>query len=224
MPDKVLMKFTRRSLVASLGLCLAMSASGYFVLFGMCSGNSLNHKNILATFKDDNGTAYARLREKASSLTGYVKANNYNSNYCFLVDMRINSGKKRFFVYNLQKDMIERSGLVAHGSGSDRREEELYFSNEPNSNCTSLGKYKIGKSEMGRFGLAYKLYGLESSNSNALDRFVVLHAHENVPDDEIDPYPLCESWGCPMVAPAFLQDLKKYIDASSKPILLWIYY
>lgn len=225
MPDKAFMKLTRRSLVVSLVLCLAISASGYFVLFGMCSGKAWPRKSIpYAAAKDDNGTAYAKLRGKASSLAGYLKANNYNTNYCFLIDMRINSGKKRFFVYDLQKDMIERSGLVAHGSGSDRREEELYFSNTPNSNCTSLGKYKIGRSYMGSFGLAYKLYGLEASNSNAFERFVVLHAHHSVPDEEIDPYPLCESWGCPMVAPAFLQDLKKYIHDSPKPILLWIYY
>ena len=76
---------------------------------------------------------------------------------------------------------------------------------------------------MGKFGLAYKLYGLDSTNSKAFERFVVLHAHSCVPNEEIDPEPLCQSWGCPTVSPEFLQELKKYIDASEKPILLWIY-
>lgn len=168
-------------------------------------------------------TTLARVREKAERITKYVSNNNYDNRYCFLVDMRLPSGSNRFFVYNLESGIIEKSGLVAHGSGSDRVDEELYFSNTPNSNCTSLGKYKIGKSYYGRFGLAYKLYGLEESNSKAFERFVVLHGHECVPENPIDPVPLCLSWGCPTVAPAFLLDLKKYLDDADKPIILWIY-
>ena len=77
---------------------------------------------------------------------------------------------------------------------------------------------------MGTFGLAYKLYGLDNTNSKAFDRFVVLHAHSCVPNEDVDPVPICESWGCPTVAPAFLSELKTVIDKSAKPVLLWIYY
>ena len=138
--------------------------------------------------------------------------------------MRIPSGKKRFFVYNLEKDSVEAAGLVAHGSGSYKGTSELFFSNKPNSNCTSLGKYKIGGSYNGKFGLAFKLYGLDNTNSNAFERFVVLHAHSCVPEEEVNPLPICESWGCPTVSPTFLTTLKEYIDSANKPILLWIYY
>lgn len=217
------MKALRKPVSLILVLCLAISASGYFAGLSSCVGDAAREMRSAGS-NDDEEMVNARLRGKVSSLSGYLKTNNYNTNYCFMVDMRINSGRKRFFVYNLQRDMVERSGLVAHGTGSDRRGEELYFSNTPNSNCTSLGRYKIGKSYMGTWGLAYKLYGLDASNSNAFGRAIVLHAHYLVPTEEVDPYPLCESWGCPMVAPGFLQDLRKYIDHSAKPILLWIYY
>ena len=132
--------------------------------------------------------------------------------------------KNSFFVYDLKKNSIEDAGLVAHGCGSDKGEGKLYFSNEINSGCTSLGKYKVGKAYTGRFGLAYKLYGLDSSNTNAIQRFVVLHAYPYVPYEEVAPIGICESRGCPMVAPAFLVVLKDYIDHTDKPILLWIFY
>jgi hypothetical protein len=112
---------------------------------------------------------------------------------------------------------------VTHGSGRNVL-SSIQFSNSANSLCTSLGKYKIGNSYNGKFGLAFKLYGLDATNSNAYNRFVVLHAHTCVPNAETAPLPICESWGCPTVAPLFLKELKQYIDRSEKPVLLDIYY
>ena len=171
-----------------------------------------------------NKTVNLHLKDKAATIRNYVETGNYNTTVCFLIDMRMSSGKKRFFVYNLEKDSVEMAGLVTHGSGSDKAGSAVFFSNVTGSNCTSLGKYKIGKSYNGKFGLAYKLYGLDKTNSNAFERFVVLHSHSCVPESEIFPAAICESWGCPTVSPAFLQSLKKYIDHSEKPILLNIYY
>ncbi len=138
--------------------------------------------------------------------------------------MRSPSGKNRFFVYNLTKDSVEIAGLVTHGSGSDNGADELTFSNVKNSNCTSIGKYKVGSSYTGSYGLAYKLYGLDKTNSNAFDRFVVLHSHACVPNEEVYPLPICVSLGCPTVSPSFLTRLKEYLDESQRPILLWVYY
>jgi hypothetical protein len=45
-----------------------------------------------------------------------------------------------------------------------------------------------------------------------------------VPNEETAPAPICESWGCPTVSPAFLTQLKTYIAKTEKPILLNIYY
>lgn len=171
---------------------------------------------------DEDIKSRIRLKQKGVILAKYIKDNNFNVSHCFMMDMSIPSGKKRFFVYNIKKDSVEYSGLVAHGSGSDAI-TGLYFSNKPNSNCTSLGKYKIGKSYFGTFGLAYKLYGLDKTNSNAFNRFVVLHAHSCVPDNEVKPMAICRSWGCPTVSPTFLTHLKSYLDKSKQPMLLWIF-
>ena len=137
--------------------------------------------------------------------------------------MKIASGRKRFFVYDLQKDSILFSGLVAHGSCDNGFQMEANFSNKVNSGCSCLGKFSIGNSYNGRFGIAYKLYGLDSSNSNAYERSIVLHSYECVPEQEIYPFPVCNSRGCPMVSSEFLQKLKPYIENPDKPILLDIF-
>jgi hypothetical protein len=51
-----------------------------------------------------------------------------------------------------------------------------------------------------------------------------LHAHSCVPNEETAPVPICQSWGCPTVAPSFLTALKTYLDNSEKPVLLYVYY
>lgn len=169
--------------------------------------------------------AAARLKEKVAGIDDYVKANNFNTDYCFLVDMSIPSGKKRFFVYNIKLRAVEYSALVSHGSGSylPGCNDQLVFSNMPNSNATSLGKYKIGNAYQGKYGLSYKLYGLDSTNTNAYQRAIVLHSDSYVPQTETYPRHIYESAGCPAVSPVFLKEIGKYIGTSDKPILLWIY-
>ncbi len=170
--------------------------------------------------------ALIRLKQQAAAIKDYVKENNFNTEYCFLVDMSIPDGKNRFFVYNLEKGSLEISSLVAHGFGSTKQNSyaELEFSNTLNSYKTSLGRYKIGDAYIGTYGLSYKLYGLDSTNDRAFERTIVLHADAHVPEAEVFPYHIYQSAGCPTVSPLFLKVLGKYIKASKKPILLWIYY
>lgn len=149
---------------------------------------------------------------------------NYNQKIAFLVDMKIKSGKNRFFVYDLENDKILDQGLVAHGSGSETGiGGELKFSNVPDSKATALGRYSIEKCYKGMFGKAYKLAGLDETNSNALKRAIVLHQYSAVPENEQDYY-ISRSQGCPMVSEAFFKRIEKIIDASRSKIILDIYY
>ena len=113
---------------------------------------------------------------------------------------------------------------MAHGSGSEtKKKNRLQFSNTDNSHATSLGSYTVGSSYNGKFGKAYKLYGLDSSNSNAYARNIVLHQYDSVPyDEQVDP--ICLSEGCPMVNAEFYKRLQSLIDSSKKPVILHIYY
>jgi hypothetical protein len=161
----------------------------------------------------------------ANAIKTYLSAHSeYNDELVFLVDMRIESGKNRFFVFNLKDNKIVDEGLVAHGSGSETGEQgKLKFSNVKNSYCTSLGKYAIGKSYNGQFGKGYQLHGLDATNNNALERYIVLHTYKSVPYDEQES-PIVNSLGCPMVNSVFFERLQTILDNSDKKILLYIYY
>lgn len=169
--------------------------------------------------------AAMRLKQKTAEIHAFIKTGDYCDDYCFMVDMSVPSGKKRFFVVNLKTDQVEMSSLVSHGAGSYKPDckDVLTFSNELNSNATSLGKYKIGASYTGEWGPSYRLYGLDPTNSNAYDRAVVLHSDPKVPNTENFPRHIYESNGCPTVSPSIFAILGKYISTATKPVLLWIY-
>jgi hypothetical protein len=166
-----------------------------------------------------------RVKEQVQIIRDFLqKKPTYNSNIVFLVDMKIMSGKNRFFVYDLKQKKVIDEGLVAHGSGSETRVVgELKFSNTNNSYATSLGKYVIGEKYSGKFGEAYKLTGLDKTNSNARSRSIVLHKYNSVPyEEQLDP--IVNSLGCPMVNKTYFERIEKLVDDSEKPILLTIYY
>ncbi|HEU0126530.1 murein L,D-transpeptidase catalytic domain-containing protein [Flavobacterium sp.] len=166
-----------------------------------------------------------KLKSEIAEIRSFLgKSPKYNSDVAFFLDMRIESGRNRFFIYDLKHNKLLDKGLVGHGSGSETGiYGELKFSNVKNSNCSSLGKYSIGGSYIGTFGKAYKLYGLDKTNSNAFDRNIVLHKYVDIPFEE-QPYPICNSLGCPMVNEKFFGVIEKLIDNSKKKILLVMYY
>jgi hypothetical protein len=163
-----------------------------------------------------------KLHINAQEAKLFAQKNNLNTGLCFLIDMSLPSYQKRFFVYDLERDSILNSGLVTHGNCNQYWLEGRKYSNTIGCGCTSLGKYKVGYSYMGKFGLAFKLYGLEKTNDNAFARYVVLHSHSCVPENEIET-DICQSNGCPTVAAGFLKTLEPMIKGSKKPVLLWIF-
>ena len=184
-------------------------------------GNKWVHTT--ATVKSSNKALLRKLDTRGQTLQQYAKTNQYDTSICFLIDMSIESGKNRFFVYDLKKDSVIDAGLVTHGRCNESFLKGRKYGNEVGCGCTSLGKYKIGTPYRGRFGLAYKLHGLDQTNNNAFKRFVVLHAHDCVPGEEVNPAPICQSDGCPTVSHGFLTTLATKIDKSPKPVLLWIF-
>jgi hypothetical protein len=197
-------------------------ATSWFTQTGVWKNTSASYKpKKEITYKSVDRTK-EKLEEKAAAAKKFTQTKKYNEETCFLIDMSIASGKKRFFIYDLKKDSLMSSGLVAHGNCFENWLEGRRYSNVVGSGCTSLGKYKIGNSYTGKWGYSYKLHGLDSTNNNAFERTVVLHSHSCVAEDEITD-DICQSNGCPTVSPGFLQQLKAIINTSSKPVLLWIY-
>jgi hypothetical protein len=163
-----------------------------------------------------------KVKSKADEAKTFAAQKGYNPQICMLVDMSISSGQNRFYVYDMINDTVRNSGLVTHGRCNQLWLEGRKFGNTVGCGCTSLGKYKIGHSYYGKFGLAYKLYGLDKTNDKAFQRYVVLHSHSCVPESEVKDE-ICQSDGCPTVSVNFLKYLKPIIDKSEKPVLLWIF-
>ena len=166
-----------------------------------------------------------RLLERVKIIKEFISKNpKYNTELAFFIDMRVMSGKNRFIVYNLKNDSIVDQGLVAHGIGSETdNKPELKFSNNNSSFCTALGKYYVGNNYVGQYGKAYKLHGLDPTNSNAFARSIVLHKYAQVPYEEQNS-PICHSMGCPMVNEIYFNKIEKWIDNSERNIILDIYY
>lgn len=212
------MKFIRFLALA----CIAVIAISWF------SHTNL-WKKTKAFYLPKKQTGYAatdktikKLEQKVAEVNQFARRKGYNENVCFLIDMTLPSGQNRFFIYDLKKDSLQGAGLVAHGNCFEYWLEGRRYSNVVGSGCTSLGKYRIGIHYTGKFGYSYKLHGLDSSNKNAFERTVVLHSHSCIPETEVADE-ICQSNGCPMVSSNFLALLKKIINTSKKPVLLWIY-
>ncbi len=218
------MKRFSQIILSLVATCVAVSALAFFIWDRRGPSVKLHNSVSKPSVRPSPGSyAAKKLAARSAGVKTYCKSKGYNTDYCFMIDMSLPSGKDRFFIYDLKSNAVQGAGLVTHGSGSIGTGDQLIFSNKPGSSCTSLGRYKIGKDYYGKFGLAYKLHGMDASNSKAFERFVVLHAHSCVPGHEVYPLSICPSLGCPTVSPPFLQTLKTFIDRSAKPVLLYIY-
>ena len=171
-----------------------------------------------------------RLNSKILEARAYCKSNSLNTKYAILVDMSIHSGKNRLFMIDLKNDSILSKGLCSHGCcdsewGEDFTSNTPEFKNIPESHCSSLGKYKIGKRGYSSWGINvnYKLHGLEKSNSKAYSRLIVLHSWEMIPDNELYPEGTPEGWGCPAVSNQQLRVIDGLLKTSDSSVLLWIY-
>ena len=188
-------------------------------LMSSCSG-PFNKRDIKEQ-KPQSAFDVKKLNQHARLLKNFAQQQKASTNLGILVDMSIHSWKRRIFVINLETDSILLSGICAHGQGSDANREEVVFSNQPGSLCTSEGRYKLGGKYTGQYGEAYKLFGLDPTNSKAFERVIVFHYYPTVVD--VEDSVVTRSNGCPMVSHDFFAQAAKFIDASSKPVLMWIY-
>lgn len=163
-------------------------------------------------------------KSKILEIKNYIKGKNYNQDLAVFINFKVHSGKYRYFVYDLKNDKILQKAVVAHGEGSVvKNSDALQFSNVDGSHQSSLGKYEIRESYNGKFGKAYRLDGLDASNSNSRARAIVLHSYYCIPDKE-SAYPACLSFGCPMLSKNAFVETAKYIDPSKKTIILYAFY
>lgn len=211
----------RITITIILLIVLSAFSFGWFHKSSKAKSNTIQH-TPQKQINSINAKETSKLRRQASFAKQFIKQSNFDSSFCFLIDMSLSANRNRFFIYSLKQDSIINSGLVTHGNCNQYWLEGRKYGNEVGCGCTSLGKYRIGSSYYGRFGLAFKLHGLDKTNSNAFKRYVVLHSHSCVPDKEVIEE-ICQSNGCPTVSPQFLKKLSAIIENAKQPVLLWIY-
>lgn len=126
-----------------------------------------------------------------------------------IVDFSLPSRQARFFVVDLGDGDVQ-GWLTAHGRGSDTDHDGRaeHFSDAAGSLASSLGAYRTGARYFGRHGLSLRLEGLESSNSSAAARAIVLHSAEYMMPEYIRRFGRPgRSFGCFVVDPALLPAL-----------------
>jgi hypothetical protein len=159
----------------------------------------------------------------------FVKSKNFNTDFYYLIDMSVHSGKNRFLIYDFSTKKVVDRKIVTHGSCDQFEEnpekwEKVKFSTKSESHCSMKGKYKIGNRDYSSWGInvKYWIHGLEKTNNTAVKRVVVLHSWDAVKNEEIYPRYSPLSWGCPAVSNEFMKELDEQLKKSNKPVLLWI--
>ena len=178
------------------------------------------------------------LDERADKALEYCKENGYSTDYCLLVDYGRHSGRVRFFLWDFEKEKPVLKSLCAHGYGKGSTARSPVFSNEPGSFCSSLGHYKVGKEKTmskpkGRKALV--LYGKDKTNSNALQRGILIHP-VSLPNFSIWPLMIPvkvhkvlghkirpKSEGCITIPFRKYEKVSKAAKSSNKPLMLWVY-
>jgi len=128
-----------------------------------------------------------------------------NTRYLSVVDFSKHSSKKRLFIIDMKTGSVKVIH-VAHGEGSDPGNTgyATLLSNEPGSNKSSLGFYKIGEIYSGAYGRSMRMDGLSSTNSNARSRNIVFHSFAFAVGLDV---PLWTSWGCLVVSQSMIDEL-----------------
>ncbi len=204
-----------KKLFKILGVVVLVSVVSYVLFWRFNTGTPINE---------------TKLKNKAQEAYLFCKKEKYNTDFCILIDYSVHSGRNRFIVWDFKNSKVLKKGLVSHGCakiewGSDLTKCSPLFGNEAGSYRTSLGKYRIGKRGRSIWGIyiKYWLYGLESSNRNAMKRAIVLHSWKNISYKEVYPKGTPEGAGCPAVSDKMMVYLDNLLKSSKRPVLLWAY-
>lgn len=144
-----------------------------------------------------------------------------NANLLSIVDFSLPSSRKRLFVIDLEKNAVVYNTYVSHGRNSGR-EMAHEFSNQPESNKSSLGFYITGGTYIGKHGFSLRLLGEEKGiNDNANSRAIVMHSAAYVSEAAIKMQGFIgRSLGCPALP---VDIYKPVIDKIKNGSCLFLY-
>lgn len=144
-----------------------------------------------------------------------------NEDILSIVDFSLPSSKKRLFILDLKNYKLLFVTYVAHGKNSGL-DFAFYFSNDPESNKSSVGFYTTLNTYIGVHGFSLRLDGFEKGfNDNAKERDIVIHNADYVSENIIRSQGyIGRSLGCPALAPDIYE---KVINRIKNGSCLFIY-
>ena len=144
-----------------------------------------------------------------------------NDKILSIADFSLPSGKKRLFVIDVKNYKLLFVTYVAHGKNTGL-DKAIYFSNELESNKSSIGFYTTLKTYSGGHGYSLQLTGYEVGfNNNALKRDIVIHSADYVDESVVKSQGyLGRSLGCPALSAAIY---KQVIDKIKGGTCLFVY-
>ncbi|HEX8461898.1 MAG TPA: murein L,D-transpeptidase catalytic domain family protein [Segetibacter sp.] len=185
------------------------------------SGNEVSPKNNLSLYDTLNLGGLGLSREAFNyAIAGYkylrAEGKLQNDNIVSIVDFSLASSKKRLFIIDLSNNKILFNTYVSHGRNSGR-EVANQFSNQAESNKSSLGFYVTGGTYMGKHGFSMRLLGEEKGiNDNANSRAIVMHSAAYVSEAAIKMQGFIgRSLGCPALPEALTKPIIEKIKNGS---------
>ena len=198
------MDFSRRQLIqggaAAAGLCIAARAGAqelFFpnptppLVFGPAPAASAAPVVTQPAINPD-------LLARAKAALDYHRSSVPYRDFIAIADFSKASRDPRFYLVHMGSGTVY-DHRVAHGRGSDPDHSGWLerFSNDFGSYASSNGAYVTGDFYEGKYGRSMRLHGLDPSNSNALDRAIVMHHAWYAEPKVIDVYgKLGRSEGC----------------------------
>lgn len=164
----------------------------------------------------------SRVEARAAALRSYCEQEGYNTHLALFVDLSRHSGRCRFMAWDFEQNRPILSSPVSHGSGSQRshrRSAYARLSNEDGSHLSSVGRALVAERYEGSYGIAYRLDGLEATNSNLRSRCVVLHGWSYTTTLPIFPIPTVGSFGCPVLSKSVMARVDELLRNQSRVIL-----
>lgn len=163
-----------------------------------------------------------RVAERAAKLLDFCQKEGYNCHIALFVDLSRHSGRRRFVVWSFDDGRPLLTAPVSHGSGKPTphlRTAYARLSNEDGSHLSSIGKALVAERYEGRYGVAYRLDGLDATNSRLRERCVVLHGWEHTTSYPIFPIATTGSWGCPVLSRRMMSRLDAIIKDEKRVVL-----
>ena len=164
----------------------------------------------------------SRIEERAAALHRFCREEGYNDRIALFVDLGRHSGLNRFVVWSFEENSMLLCCPVSHGSGSDKSHQRSAYarvSNDDGSHLSSLGRAIVAERYEGRYGIAYRLDGLDSTNSNLRPRCVVLHGWEHTTSFPIYPLATVGSFGCPVLSRKMFSRLDQILKNESRVVI-----